>query len=90
MVLLKLPARGFHVRAIQCLVAGAPPILNRGVPMQLLLILLLVLLIAQIGFWDTLGALLGAAAMIALFILLAAGAVAIAGYVLYRRVRRWR
>ena len=58
--------------------------------MPLLLILLLVLLIAQIGFWDTLGAVLGAAAMIVLFILLAAGAIAIAGYVLVRRVRRWR
>ena len=56
--------------------------------MPLLLILLLVLLIAQIGFWDTLGAVLGAAAMIVLFILLAVGAIAIAGYVLYRRVRR--
>ena len=59
--------------------------------MPLILILLLVLLIAQIGFWDALGAVLGAAAMIVLFILLAAGAVAIAGYVLYRRVQqRWR
>ena len=58
--------------------------------MPLLLILLLVLLIAQIGFWDTLGAVLGAAAMIVLFILLAAGAISIAGYFLDRRLRRWR
>lgn len=56
--------------------------------MPLLLILLLVLLIAQIGFWDTLGVVLGAAAMIVLFILLAGAALAVAGYVLLRKVRR--
>lgn len=53
--------------------------------MPILLILLLALLIAQIGFWDTLGAVLGAAAMVLLFILLAIAAVAIAGYLLLRR-----
>ncbi|ASY64492.1 hypothetical protein SJ05684_c30680 [Sinorhizobium sojae CCBAU 05684] len=56
--------------------------------MPLLLVLLVVLLIAQIGFWDTLGALLGAAAMIVLFILIAVTAVAVAGYVVLRRFRR--
>ena len=55
--------------------------------MPLLLILLLILLIAQIGFWDTLGAVLGAALMILLFIVLAVAAIAVAGYVLARRVR---
>lgn len=59
-----------------------------GYFMPLLLVLLLVLLIAQIGFWDTLGALLGAAAMIILFILIAFAAVAVAGYVVLRRFRR--
>jgi hypothetical protein len=60
----------------------------RGFFMPLLLFLLLVLLIAQIGFWDTLGALLGAAAMVILFILLAVAAVGVASYVVLSRVRR--
>jgi membrane protein YdbS with pleckstrin-like domain len=60
----------------------------RGFFMPLLLFLLLVLLIAQIGFWDTLDALLGAAAMVILFILLAVAAVGVASYVVLSRVRR--
>lgn len=55
--------------------------------MPLLLILLLAILIAQIGFWDTLGAILGAAGVIVLFILIAAAAAAVAGYLILRRLR---
>ena len=56
--------------------------------MPLLLVLLLVLLIAQIGFWDTLGAVLGAAAMIVLLVILAAAVVALLAYMLVRRFQR--
>jgi hypothetical protein len=56
--------------------------------MPILLILLLALLIAQIGFWDTLGAILGAAAMIVLLIVLVAATAATAGYFLFNRFRR--
>ena len=56
--------------------------------MPLLLIVVLVVLIAQIGFWDTLGAVLGAAAMIILLVVLVGAAVAIGGYMLFQRVRR--
>lgn len=38
--------------------------------MPIILILLLALLIAQVGFWDALGAILGAAAMVVLFVLM--------------------
>lgn len=55
--------------------------------MPLLLILLLAILIAQIGFWDTLGALLGAVGVLVLFVLIAAAAAAVAGYLMIRRVR---
>jgi hypothetical protein len=54
----------------------------------ILLILLIAILIAQIGFWDTLGAILGAIGVLILFILILAAAVALAGYMAYRRVRR--
>lgn len=55
--------------------------------MPLLLILLLAILIAQIGFWDTLGAILGAVGVLVLFALLAAAAAAVAGYLVIRRLR---
>lgn len=56
--------------------------------MPILLIVLLAILIAQIGFWDTLGAVLGAAAMFGLFILSLLAAAGVAAYLLFRRVRR--
>jgi NADH:ubiquinone oxidoreductase subunit K len=56
--------------------------------MPLLLILLLAILIAQIGFWDTLGAVLGAIGVIILFLLIAAAAVAVAVYIAMQRFRR--
>ncbi len=56
--------------------------------MPILFFILLVVLIAQLGFWDTFGAVLGAAAMIVLFILLAV-AVAAVGVAAFAR-RRFR
>ncbi len=50
--------------------------------MKLIFFILLVLLIAQIGFWNTLGAVLGAALMLVLLIVLAAGAVIVGGVIL--------
>jgi hypothetical protein len=55
--------------------------------MPLLVFLILVILIAQLGFWDTLSAIIGAAAMIVLFVLLAIALVALAGLLLIRRLR---
>jgi hypothetical protein len=54
----------------------------------ILLIVLIAILIAQIGFWDTLGAILGALGVLILFILVLGAAVALAGYMAYRRLRR--
>jgi hypothetical protein len=56
--------------------------------MPLLLIVVLAILIAQIGFWDTIGAVLGAVAALVLFLVLMAAALAIAAYILLRRIRR--
>ncbi len=55
--------------------------------MPILIFLVLVILIAQIGFWDTFQALLGGVAMIVLLILLAGGLVALAIYAAVRRAR---
>ena len=56
--------------------------------MPILLIILVAVLIAQVGFWDTLGALLGAAAVLALFWFILIATVALAGYWLCRRFFR--
>ncbi len=56
--------------------------------MPIVLIVLIALLIAQIGFWDTLGAILGAVGVLILFFLIAAAAVAVGGYMAFRGVRR--
>ncbi len=56
--------------------------------MPIIIIIILAILIAQVGFWDTLGAILGAAAMLALFVLLLVLLAAVVGYFLFRRVRR--
>jgi hypothetical protein len=55
--------------------------------MPLLVFLLLVILIAQVGFWDTFAAILGGALMIVLFVLLAIALVVLAGLLLIRRLR---
>lgn len=56
--------------------------------MPILLIILIAILVAQVGFWDTLAALLGAVAVVVLFFLVLAAAVALGAYLLFRRV--WR
>ena len=56
--------------------------------MPVILFVILVILIAQIGFWDTFAAILGGAAMLVLFVLLALALVALAGGLLLRRLRR--
>ncbi|MDF3064308.1 MAG: hypothetical protein K0S06_4417 [Microvirga sp.] len=56
--------------------------------MPIILLIILIVLIAQVGFWDTLGAVLGAFAMIVLFVLLLAAGLALAAYLLFRRARR--
>ena len=55
--------------------------------MPLLLFLILVILIAQLGFWDTFTAILGGVAMLILFALLAIVALAVAATLLLRRMR---
>jgi hypothetical protein len=56
--------------------------------MPLILFVLIVVLIAHIGFWDTLGAILGAVAMAVLLIGLVAAILALGGYLLFRRRRQ--
>jgi hypothetical protein len=55
--------------------------------LPLLLFLILVILIAQLGFWDTFAAILGGVAMLMLFALLAIVALAVAATLLLRRMR---
>ena len=56
--------------------------------MPILLILILALIIAQVGFWKTLGSIVGAIAMIVLLVLLVILAFAVVGLILPRRARR--
>jgi membrane protein YdbS with pleckstrin-like domain len=56
--------------------------------MPILLILILAIIIAQVGFWKTLGSILGAIAMIVLLVLLVVAALGILGAILTRRTRR--
>ena len=53
--------------------------------MPLVFFVLLVLLIAQIGFWKTLGAIIGAIGMVVLLIILAAATLAIGIRLLFGR-----
>jgi hypothetical protein len=55
--------------------------------MPILIFLVLVILIAQVGFWDTFSAILGGVAMIVLFVLLAIALLVLAGMLLIRRMR---
>ena len=55
--------------------------------MPILLIILLAILVAQVGFWDTFSALFGAVAIVVLFFAVLAAAIALAGYMLFRRLR---
>lgn len=56
--------------------------------MPLILFVILVILVAQVGFWDTFQAILGGVLMIVLFVLLAAGLLVLGGLLLVRRLRR--
>lgn len=56
--------------------------------MPIVLIILLAILVAQVGFWDSLAALFGAIGVIILFFLVLAAVVAIGAFLLFRRV--WR
>ncbi|UEM21455.1 hypothetical protein JL100_001395 [Skermanella mucosa] len=56
--------------------------------MPLIIFLILVVLIAMFGFWDTLSALLGSLLMIILFAAAAAGLVVLAGLYAWRRIKR--
>ena len=56
--------------------------------MPLILFLILVIMIAQIGFWDTFSAIIGGIAMIVLFVLLLVALLALAGVLASRRLRR--
>ncbi len=57
-------------------------------PMPLVIFVLIVLLIAQVGFWKTLGAVIGAVAMIVLMVVLAAAILVLAGFWLVARMSR--
>jgi hypothetical protein len=58
--------------------------------MPILLFIVLVILIAQVGFWDTFAAILGGVAMLVLFVLLAIALLVLTGILLVRRWRRPR
>jgi hypothetical protein len=58
--------------------------------MPILFFILLVVLIAQVGFWNTLGAILGAAAMIVLLIVIIVAVVVIGGFMVVGRMGRDR
>ena len=55
--------------------------------MPILLFVILVIMIAQLGFWDTFTAILGGVAMLVLFVLLAIALLALIGVLLLRRIR---
>jgi hypothetical protein len=55
--------------------------------MPILIFLILVIMIAQLGFWDTFSAVLGGVAMLVLFVLLAIALLAVVGALLLRRIR---
>jgi hypothetical protein len=53
----------------------------------ILFFILIIILIAQVGFWNTLGAIAGAALMVVVLIVLIAAIVALGGYLFVRRMR---
>ncbi len=55
--------------------------------MPLLILLILAIMIAQIGFWDTLSAIVGGVLMIALLVLLVVAALVLVGFLAVRRTR---
>jgi hypothetical protein len=61
---------------------------DRKLFMPLVIFLILVVLIAMFGFWDTLSALLGSLMMIILFAAAAAGLLVLTGLFIYHRFKR--
>jgi hypothetical protein len=55
--------------------------------MPILIFLILVIMIAQLGFWDTFSAILGGVAMLVLFAVLAIALLAVLAAMLLRRLR---
>jgi hypothetical protein len=55
--------------------------------MPILIFVILVIMIAQLGFWDTFNAILGGVAMLVLFVLLAIALLAVAAALVVRRIR---
>ena len=55
--------------------------------MPILIFLILVVMIAQLGFWDTFSAILGGVAMLVLFVLLAIALLAVVATLLLHRIR---
>jgi uncharacterized membrane protein YkvI len=60
---------------------------ERSFAMPILILIVLAIMIAQIGFWETLSAVLGAAAMVVLLILLAVALVLLAARYVMQHVR---
>jgi hypothetical protein len=56
--------------------------------MPILIFILLAVLIAQIGFWDTLSGILGAAAMLLLFVVFGVALLALIALLFFRRMFR--
>lgn len=56
--------------------------------MPLLILLLLIVLVAQIGFWDTLSAILGAIGVLILIALVAGALLALSAYYVLSRLRK--
>lgn len=55
--------------------------------MPILFFILLIVLIAQVGFWKTLGAILGAALMMVLLVVLVVAVLVVGGFAVLKRVR---
>lgn len=56
--------------------------------MPILLIILIAILIAQVGFWDAFGSIIGAVAMLVLFFIILIAAIAVAALLVLRRLTR--
>lgn len=59
---------------------------QRSGPMPILLFILIAILVANIGFWNTLGALLGAVGVMILFAVLLVATIAVAGVMALKRL----
>jgi hypothetical protein len=59
---------------------------QRSGPMPIVLFILLAILVANIGFWNTLGAMLGAVGVMILFSLILLATIAVAGLMALKRL----